>query len=78
MGFSMDEPTKMDDRTNLAIARRRKPLEDNKIYTLKGKLSTDIGAQPLLIPSHTDIKFTLTPSSQDFMVQNLLRTKHLK
>ena len=78
VGFFMDEHKKFDDATNAALADRRKPLEDKKVYTLKGRLSTDIGSQPLLIPSHTDIKFTLTPSSQDFLIQNFVADKTFK
>ena len=77
-GFFMDVHKKFDDATNASLAKRRRPLEDKKVYTLKGKLSTDIGAQPLLIPSHTDIKFTLTPSSQDFLIQNFVADKTFK
>ena len=77
-GFCLDQAGKFDDSSNTAIAKRRKPLEGKKIFKLKGKLCTDIGAQPLLIPSHTDIKFTLTPSPGDFLIQNFVTDKTFK
>ena len=70
LGWHMDEATKFDLHTNSALAIRRKYIEAGAMYKVRGKLSTDIGNQPLLIPSHTDVTYTLTPQSDRFALMN--------
>ena len=74
LGWYFDEANKFDQATNTALATRRSLVTDKKILKLKGKLSTDIGNQPLLIPSHTDITITLTPARGEFAIQNFDNT----
>ena len=70
LGWSMDQAGSFDLAANTALGKRRAWITDNKILKLRGKLSTDISNQPLLIPSHTDISFTLTPQRMAFALQN--------
>ena len=70
IGFYMDQPAAFDSEANTALPKRRDLITGKKTLRLKGKLSTDVGAQPLLIPSHTDITLTLTPQRPEFLIQN--------
>lgn len=70
VGWCMDEAGQFDKAANAALAKRRAWITENKVLKLRGKLSTDISNQPLLIPSHTDITFTLTPQRMAFALQN--------
>ena len=70
VGWHMDEATKFDVAQNSALAERQSWIVDNKVLKLRGKLSTDISNQPLLIPSHTDVTYTLTPQRMAFALQN--------
>ena len=64
----MDQATKFDNAENTALASRRDLVVGNKVLRLKGRLSTDIGSQPLLIPSQTDVTIKLTPQRNEFSI----------
>ena len=70
VGWCMDQADKFDVVGNGALAKRRGLIAADKILKLRGKLSTDIANQPLLIPSHTDVTYTLTPQRAAFALQN--------
>ena len=70
VGWYMDQATQFDNVANTALATRRELITGDKLLKLRGKLSTDISNQPLLIPSHTDITYTLTPQRAAFALQN--------
>ena len=70
IGWYMDQATKFDDATNTSLAARRAWVTGAQTLKLRGKLSTDISNQPLLIPSHTDVQITLTPQRSAFALLN--------
>ena len=72
-GWYFDEAAKFDDEENAALTTRRDMVLSNKIYRVKGRLSTDVGNQALLIPSLTDIAITLTPQRPEFTILNFDR-----
>ena len=67
-GWYLDEAGKFDEGENSALATRRATILRGKTLKLRGKLSTDVGNQPLLIPSHVDVKVTLSPNRPEFTV----------
>ena len=70
VGWCMDQATKFDDVANTSLAARRTWVAGTETLKLRGKLSTDISNQPLLIPSHADIQITLTPQRSAFALLN--------
>ena len=70
LGWSMDQATKFDNVANTALAKRRDWISGDKVLKLRGKLSTDISNQPLLVPRHTDVAITLTPQRSAFALLN--------
>ena len=70
VGWYMDQATKFDDAANTSLAARRAWVTGTETLKLRGKLSTDISNQPLLIPSHTDVQITLTPQRSAFALLN--------
>ena len=70
LGWSMDQATKFDEAANAALSKRRDWISGDKVLKLRGKLSTDISNQPLLVPSHTDVAITLTPQRSAFALLN--------
>ena len=70
VGWCMDEADKFDEPTNAALAKRRAWITEDKLLKLRGKLTADVSNQPLLIPSHVDVTFTLTPQRANFALQN--------
>ena len=70
VGWYMDQATKFDDAANTSLAARRAWVTGTETLKLRGKLSTDISNQPLLIPSHADIQITLTPQRSAFALLN--------
>ena len=70
LGWSMDQATKFDEAANAALPKRRDWISGDKVLKLRGKLSTDISNQPLLVPSHTDVAITLTPQRSAFALLN--------
>ena len=73
-GWYFDEADKFELVDNPSFAARRELIVENRLHRLKGRLSTDISAQPLLIPSQTDINFTLTPQKAQFALLRLGET----
>ena len=70
-GWIQDQPEKFEVKENKGFVKRKALIAANKILSLKGRLCTDISAQPLLIPSQTDIDFTLTPQRPEFAIIRL-------
>ena len=70
-GWIQDQPEKFEVKENKGFVKRKALIAANKILSLKGRLCTDISAQPLLIPSQTDIDFTLTPQRPEFVIIRL-------
>ena len=70
-GWYFDQAGKFDAGDNTALRTRRATVLRGKTLRLKGKLSTDVGNQPLLIPSLVDVKFTLSPSKPEFVILKL-------
>ena len=70
VGWYMDQATKFDDAANTSLGARRAWVAGTETLKLRGKLSTDISNQPLLIPSHADIQITLTPQRSAFALLN--------
>ena len=70
-GWYFDQAGEFDTAANTAVALRRSLVVNKKILTLKGRLATNIGAQPLLVPSQTDIVLTLTPQRPEFALMRL-------
>ena len=70
-GWYQDESSKFETAENKGFKSRKALIAGNKILSLKGRLCTDISAQPLLIPSQTDVNFTLTPQRPEFAILRL-------
>ena len=70
-GWFQDQAHNFENAENTGFIARKKLIRENKILCLKGRLCTDISAQPLLIPSQTDINFTLTPQRPEFAILRL-------
>ena len=66
-GYISDRTNKLDDTETKTVTARRKRFLNNNLVQLKGRLHTDIGLQDKLLPSHLDIKITLTRSKPEFV-----------
>ena len=69
-GFFHDEPAKFDNPENPGFKLRKMQTADGNIYEFVGPLHVDICSQSLLLPSMLDFNVTLTPSRQEFVLQN--------
>ena len=74
-GFVMDQAGRFDQRDNTAFIIRQKIFQDGNVMHFNGPLYSDINQQPLLIPSNLDIRYTLTPSRQQLVLQNFSEKK---
>ena len=74
-GFYMDEATKFDKNSNAGLLARKELFADGRKCEVATRLHCDINFQRNLIPSNLDITYVLTPSRQEFVMQNFSTTK---
>ena len=77
-GWITDTPDHFDLQTNLGLQARKDLFLHGKLLELTGRIHSDLNCQKLLIPSNLDIKYTLTPSRPEFLLQNYVNDKDYK
>ena len=65
-GWIFDKPGQFEGENNQAHRDRYGYYKDKVAANFRGRLSTDIGNQDLLIPSHVDVEVVLTPALRNF------------
>lgn len=75
MGWFKDTAGSFDVNTNNGLIKRRDLFAGGSKVELITRLHTDINFQPLLIPSNLDIKYILTPSRPEFLIQSFVADK---
>ena len=69
-GYIQDQPSKFDSQENFGYKGRKLQTLEGNAFEYVGPLHVDVCSQHLLLPSMLDFSVTLTPSRQEFALQN--------